>query len=498
MLFNSYNFIIFFPAVIIVYFLVPKRWRYIWLLITSYYFYMCWNAKYALLIAFSTVTTYLCGVIIGFCNRNTDYIRWKKIIVAINVVINLFLLGFFKYFDFILNNINVLLNQINITTIDNPFDIVLPVGISFYTFQSLGYSIDVYRGDLPAEKNFFKYALFVSFFPQLVAGPIERAKNLLLQIHNIEKIKLFDYRRVSNGFILMIWGFFLKMVLADRVAILVNTVFDRYYMYSSLELVSAAIGFAIQIYCDFSSYSTIACGAAQIMGFELMENFESPYFSLSIKEFWRRWHISLSTWFKDYLYIPLGGNHCSKVRKYVNILITFLVSGLWHGANWTFIVWGGIHGGYQIIGDILFHIKEKIINKFGVRKEKFSYKLGKCIINFILVDFAWIFFRANSMSEAAEYIKRIFVKINPWALFDGTIYTLGLNRREFGICIFAIMLLFIVDCIKYKFKLRIDLFLENECLWFRWSVIIFLIFCIFVFGKYGSEFDAQSFIYFQF
>ena len=272
-----------------------------------------------------------------------------------------FCLGFFKYFDFILENINAVLNQVNVTVIHSPFDIILPVGISFYTFQALGYSIDVYRGEIKAEKNFFKYALFVSFFPQLVAGPIERSKNLLQQIDSIEDIKVFNYRRICNGLILMLWGFFLKMVLADRIAVLVNTVFDKYYMYSSFELVVAAVGFAVQIYCDFSSYSTIACGAAEVMGFRFMENFESPYFSLSIKEFWRRWHISLSTWFKDYLYIPLGGNRCSKVRNNVNLMITFLVSGLWHGANWTFIASGeAIHGMYQVIGRILSPNQRKV------------------------------------------------------------------------------------------------------------------------------------------
>ena len=498
MLFNSYSFLVFFPIVVLIYFFIPKKARYIWLLIASYYFYMCWNATYALLIAFSTLTTYVCGVAVDFCNKNTKYSSWKKGIVSLNVIINLFLLGFFKYFDFILENINAVLNQVNVTVIHSPFDIILPVGISFYTFQALGYSIDVYRGEIKAEKNFFKYALFVSFFPQLVAGPIERSKNLLQQIDSIEDIKVFNYRRICNGLILMLWGFFLKMVLADRIAVLVNTVFDKYYMYSSFELVVAAVGFAVQIYCDFSSYSTIACGAAEVMGFQLMENFESPYFSLSIKEFWRRWHISLSTWFKDYLYIPLGGNRCSKVRNNVNLMITFLVSGLWHGANWTFIAWGGIHGMYQVIGGFLAPIKEKFIHKAGIDRQKFSFKLGQCIINFILVDFAWIFFRANTITEAVEYIYRIFAKFNPWALFDGTLYTLGLDRPEMNICIFALVILFIVDVIKYKYKLRIDAFLEKECLWFRWSVIFALIFCVTILGKYGGSYDAQQFIYFQF
>lgn len=338
MVFNSYQFLVFFPIVVLVYFGIPKRMRCIWLLTASYYFYMCWNPRYALLMAVSTVVTYLSGLLI---ERFDWKPRWKKCVVAGSFTLNLSILIFFKYFDFLLENVNVLLGVFHVEQIDKFLDVLLPVGISFYTFQALSYTVDVYRKDIKAEHNFLKYALFVSFFPQLVAGPIERSGNLLRQVHEVPSKRLWNYERIANGLIIMAWGMFQKMVIADRVAILVNTVFDSWYMYGSTILCLGAIGFAIQIYCDFSGYSAVAIGAAQVMGFTLMSNFEEPYLSRSIKEFWRRWHISLSTWFRDYLYIPLGGNRCTKLRRSFNLMFTFLVSGLWHGAGWGYITWGG-------------------------------------------------------------------------------------------------------------------------------------------------------------
>ena len=293
MVFNSTSFLIFFPIVVLVYFVIPGKIRYIWLLIASYYFYMSWNAKYAILIGFSTIITYLSGLCIDWINGSgaDNKVKVKKIVVAASFGINILILVVFKYSGFILDSLNVVLRESGIRVLEMPFDIVLPVGISFYTFQALSYTMDVYRGDISAEKNILKYALFVSFFPQLVAGPIERSINLISQINQMPRTKI-NYERIVNGLIIMVWGFFLKLVIADRIAILVNTVFDRYYMYGTVELVAAAMGFALQIYCDFSSYSTIAIGASQIMGITLMENFNVPYFSRAIEEFWRRWHMS--------------------------------------------------------------------------------------------------------------------------------------------------------------------------------------------------------------
>lgn len=502
MLFNSGKFLLFFPLVVAIYFLFPKRWRHIWLLVSSYYFYMSWNAKYALLIAFSTVATYFCGILVEQVEKwtwcNSGQARTiKKLIVAVCVVVNFGILFFFKYFNFSIDSLNHLLSYFGKQQMER-FNIMLPVGISFYTFQALSYAIDVYRGDVKAEKNLLRYALFVSFFPQLVAGPIERSKNLLQQISGMSSKELFDYNRIANGLIVMLWGYFMKMMIADRAAVLVNTVYGAYENYGSVELIAATLFFSLQIYCDFSSYSLIAIGAAQVMGFNLIENFNVPYFSRSIKEFWRRWHISLGSWFRDYLYIPLGGNRCGKKRKYLNLMITFLCSGLWHGASWTYVIWGGLHGVYQIVGEELAPVKERINAALHVRTETASYKFGQTVVTYLLTSFAWIFFRANTFSEARGIIGRMFTEHDPWALIDGTLYTLGLDHAEMIILMLSCVLLFLVDYAKYTRKVRIDALLEREILVFRWGCLMIAIVSIFMFGIYGNAYDPQAFIYFQF
>lgn len=495
--FNSINFMIFFPVVLALYFVIPKALRQIWLLAASYYFYMSWNARYALLIAASTLITYVSGIAI---ERYRDSGRTgRRLTVLFSCLgINLGILLFFKYGNFLIASLDRGLELLHIGSVDQRFYFLLPVGISFYTFQALGYTIDVYRGDVRAETNLIRYALFVSFFPQLVAGPIERSKNLLSQMQNIAEIKLWNARRVTSGTILMIWGFFVKMVIADRAAVLVNTVFDNYRMYGSTELVLAAVFFALQIYCDFGSYSLIAIGAAKIMGFELMENFNTPYFACSIRDFWSRWHISLSTWFRDYLYIPLGGNRRGRVRKSVNIMIVFLASGLWHGADWSYVVWGGIHGAYQVIGDYLASFREKCIRKLRVNTACFSWKFLQTAVTFVLVVFAWIFFRADSIGDAFHYIRRIWMRPTPWVLFNGEIFTLGLDRPEMNILLVSICMLGLVDLVRYRKKMTLDVFLMQQNLWFRGGIMIGLVVLIFVCGKYGVGFDPQQFIYFQF
>lgn len=335
MVFNSLQFGLFFPIVVLLYLIMPRKMRCPWLLIASYFFYMGWNPKYAVLILTSTVITWLSGLLMDKASE-----RRKKFVVAASFVSNLSILFLFKYFDFMLANANKVLSLLKLTMVEKPFDVLLPVGISFYTFQALSYTMDVYRGTVKPERNFLRYALFVSFFPQLVAGPIERSENLLIQIQELPGKKLWNYDRIASGLILMLWGLFQKMVIADRIAVLVDEIFNNYQMYEWFGLSVGAIAFALQIYCDFASYSTIAIGAARVMDFRLMENFDTPYFAKSIPEFWRRWHISLSTWFRDYLYIPLGGSRCSKWKRYRNLMVTFLVSGLWHGAGWTYVAWG--------------------------------------------------------------------------------------------------------------------------------------------------------------
>ncbi len=491
---------IFFPVVLALYFVIPKKARTVWLLLASYYFYMSWNAKYAVLIGFSTLLTYGSGILMdGLADRKVRDVQGrKKLILAVCILLNLGILAVFKYGNFTIESVNKILNILHIRVIEGRFNLLLPVGISFYTFQALGYIVDVYRGDVKAEKNLLRYALFVSFFPQLVAGPIERLKNLLSQMKKITEIKLWNARRVASGAILMVWGFFMKMVIADRVAILVDTVFNDYRMYGSTELILAAIGFSLQIYCDFASYSMIAIGAAKIMGFELMENFNTPYFARSIRDFWSRWHISLSTWFKDYLYIPLGGNRKGNLRRMVNIMIVFLASGLWHGAGWSFVVWGGLHGMYQIVGDVLQKPKERWRQKFSVKTDCVSWKLSQMLVTFALVVFAWIFFRADSLKEAVGFIERMITRPTPWLLFNGGIYELGLDRVEMNILVVSVVILLAVDLIRYVRKQTLDAFLFEQNLWFEWTVVIVLIVMIFVYGKYGPAFDPKQFIYFQF
>lgn len=494
MLFNSLSFLIFFPVVVMVYYIVPKKIRPMWLVIASYYFYMSWNAKYALLIFASTAITYLSGILL----EKTEKDNLRKFVVAGSFVTNLGILFFFKYFTFLIANINKVLSLLHMGGLTNPFSLVLPVGISFYTFQALSYTVDVYRKKVDAEKNFINYALFVSFFPQLVAGPIERSKNLISQIKEVSKKNLFNYDKFVSGFSLMVWGMFMKLVIADRVAIFVDSVFNGLYFAGSTEVLFAALGFTLQIYCDFGGYSLIAIGAANVMGFNLMENFNTPYFADSISDFWHRWHISLSTWFRDYLYIPLGGNRCSRTRKYFNILVTFLVSGLWHGASWNYVAWGGIHGIYQIVGDILKPVKEKVNNKLKVDRSAFSFKFGRVIVTFLLTSFAWIFFRAGSIGQGIECVKILFTKINPWVLFDSSLYEYGLDHQEVMILFISALILLAVDIVKYVKNLTIGEFLLKQNTWFRWSVLIILIVCCLVFGEYGVNFNSANFIYFQF
>ena len=342
MLFNSIEFLLFFPAVVLLYYAIPGKLRVFWILLTSYLFYMNWNPAYALLLLFSTAVTFLFGLLIGkrrtkekaAAEAGRPIHQLSKVWVGVSFAVNLAILFFYKYFDFTVDNLNVIRGWMGLAPVTPGFDVLLPVGISFYIFQALSYVVDVYRGDVRMETNFIKYAAFVSFFPQLVAGPIERSTNLLTQFDTPHKL---EYDNVRDGLLRMVWGFFLKIVIADRAAILVNQVFNYCNYYEGPTVLIAAVLFAFQVYGDFAGYSNIAIGAAQVMGFKLMKNFERPYLAVSISDFWRRWHISLSSFFRDYLYIPLGGN-----RRHVvlNLAIVWALTGLWHGASWNFVLWG--------------------------------------------------------------------------------------------------------------------------------------------------------------
>lgn len=499
MLFNSYQFLLFFPIVILVYFVMPKRFRYIWLLLASYYFYMGWNAKYVLLLFASTTITYISGILMDMIKKReriSDKRKevLKKTVVGVSFSVNLAILFFFKYFDFAVVNFNRILGFMHIELLNPQFDVLLPVGISFYIFQALSYTMDVYRNEIEAEKNFLRYALFVSFFPQLVAGPIERSKNLLQQLREKHE---FDFRKMTEGFLLMVWGFFLKLVIADRIAIFVDTVYNSEVMYDGIYFFIASMLFAIQIYCDFAGYSTIAVGTAMIMGYRLMENFECPYFAVTVSEFWRRWHISLSSWFRDYLYIPLGGNRKGKLRKYINTMIVFLVSGLWHGASWSYVIWGGLNGFYQVMGSVCSPIKKCFARKFPRIDKSFGMKLMRIMITFVLVDITWIFFRAENLKQAKSVLFRILDMNNPELLANGSFFDMGLNRQNFVILLIAVIVLFLVDLAKYR-GIRVREVILNCNIFCRWGILLLLIMSILIFGIWGSGYQETNFIYFQF
>lgn len=500
MLFNSVHFLIFFPVVVLVYFLIPQRVKYLWLLAASYFFYMSWNPRYALLMLISTVTTYASGLFLSAYGRRFGKKggRGKKWCLAGCVVLNLGILFFFKYYAFAADNIEKAFTLFHISVRLPSFDVLLPVGISFYTFQALGYVFDVCRGEIPAEKNFLRYALFLSFFPQLVAGPIERSKNLMQQMYEPHT---FEPGRVKDGLLLMGWGFFQKLVIADRIAILVTEVYNNFPSYSGAQILLATVLFAFQIYCDFGGYSDIAVGAARVMGFTLTKNFKSPYYATTVSGFWRSWHISLTTWFRDYVYIPLGGNRCGRLQKYRNLLLTFIVSGLWHGAGWNFLAWGGLNGIYQVAGDLTRSLRTNLQKRLHIRTDCGSFHLLQGFITFIFVDFAWLFFRANNFMSAVHMLRRGITNPGLFSLFSPDtllgINTSPLPEKDFYVMLVSLVLLMVVDYWKMR---RVDIkgMLERQNVWFRCLVYYGLIFTVLLFGIYGPEYDASAFIYFQF
>ncbi len=483
MLFNSLSFAIFLPIVFLVYWAVPHKWRWVILLISSYYFYMSWNVKYVVLILFTTFISYACAL--GL--ERAEGVKKKKILIVSTMVASLGCLFFFKYFNFASESIADILNLFTIQVHPITLNLLLPVGISFYTFQTLGYVIDVYRGEVKAEKNFGKYATFISFFPQLVAGPIERTKNLMPQI--VEEHK-FDYEKAVSGIRLMAWGFFKKIVIADTLAVSVDTVYDSLRLYKGFPLLVASILFSIQIYCDFAGYSDIAIGTARLFGIDLMQNFNSPYFATSVKDFWSRWHISLSSWLRDYIYIPLGGNRVSKARNAFNLMTTFLISGLWHGANWTYVVWGGIHGFAQVIEKFLFKNKNRRKNeKQGGAKWWLSV-----LFTFVFATFAWIFFRAENISDAFYVLTHMFQGIgNPMQYISQIDVYLNIDKLTLLGMIISVALLAIYDYMSLKKDVLSCLGKKKAAV--RWAIyVVFIIFLIFNIPVTSG----QEFIYFQF
>lgn len=478
MLFNSISFAVFMTVVFFIYWLIPHKFRWPLLLVASYYFYMSWNPKYVVLILFTTAVSYFSALYI----EKTESKKKKKLSLITAVVLCLGVLFFFKYFNFASETVTQLASKLSIQLHPVTLKVLLPVGISFYTFQTLSYVIDVYRGDTRAEHNFGIYATFISFFPQLVAGPIERTNNLLPQI---KSEKNFDYSSVTYGLKLMAWGFFKKLAIADVMARYVDLVYSNIGKLRGFDYAMAILFFTFQIYCDFSGYSDIAIGAAKMLGINLMTNFKSPYFSKSIREFWSRWHISLSTWFRDYVYIPLGGNRCSKLRNKANLMITFLASGLWHGAGWTFVIWGGIHGILQVIEKTIHITPPKSKNA------KRLFNVISTLVVFALCSFAWVFFRAENLQDAIHVISTaIFALSKGSAYFHSAVGLTAVDLLKIGLC------LAVLTAFDY-FSLKTDVikWISDRKPIVRWTVYVFIImmivFCIPVTNQ-------TTFIYFQF
>lgn len=498
MLFNSGKYVIFLPVVVLLYYLLPAKAKKYWLLAASYYFYMCWNAKYALLIFASTLITWLSGLGLESVKRRgygeAKRERLKKLIVALSLVSNLGILFYFKYFNFALGLLQSVFARLHIALSVPAFDILLPVGISFYTFQALGYTMDVYRGHIPAERDLFTYALFVSFFPQLVAGPIERSGNLLGQLSVQHK---FSFDNLREGLLILLWGFFLKLVIADRLALYIDAVYGARYLYPGWYLTLAAVLFAIQIYCDFYGYSTIAMGSAKLLGIDLMENFKSPFLSASVAEFWRNWHVSLTSWFKDYLYIPLGGSRKGKFRKQLNRMIVFLVSGLWHGADMSYVIWGGLNGVYQVIGELLMPLRTRLCKLLHIDRQSLGVKLVQIPVTFLLFAFSLIFFRAGSVGEALAVIGSILHVHNPWILFDGSLMLHDYDSAMIlPMTVFLGALLFSDICKQRGIAIRKILLRQDA--WFRWLTFAVSTAIVLLFGVWGPGFSEANFIYFQF
>ena len=401
MVFNSFGFLIFFPIFLLLYKVLPLKVRWVMMLALSYFFYMSWQADLIYLILFTTIVSYVCARKI---EKNAERPGLRKFYMITAITVSLLVLFFFKYFNFLSNTVTSIFGLSEFT-----LNLILPVGISFYTFQTLSYVIDVYRGTLPAERHFGYYALYVSFFPQLVAGPIERPENLIPQLKTKNP---FTPNDLTMGLKFMLVGFFKKIAVADQISKFVDAVYNN--ATGGIEVVNgftvalATVLFAVQIYCDFSGYTDIAIGCSRILGIRLMQNFNDPYSAVNIKDFWRRWHISLTSWFTDYVYIPLGGSRCKKWRHLFNIMVVFLLSGIWHGAAWTYVLWGVVHGVYQIIGSLTSKPRSRMLAKIGLKEDGALVVWPRRVITFILVCLAWMIFRANSFSDLGILFKTLF------------------------------------------------------------------------------------------
>lgn len=473
MLFNSTEFLIFFPLVTVLYFLLPFKFRWVLLLGASCFFYMFFKPVYILILFFTIIIDYFAGI---YLEKITDLQKRKWFLIA-SLIANIGVLAIFKYYNFFNENITEFAQFFGFKNHLPYLNILLPIGLSFHTFQAMSYTIEVYRGNQKAEKHFGIYALYVMFYPQLVAGPIERPQNILNQFHVKHN---FNYKNAVNGLNLIAFGFFKKVVIADRLSVYVNQIYGDIDHASTISVLIACVFFSIQIYCDFSGYTDIARGTARFMGFELLLNFNRPYLSKSIGEFWSRWHISLSTWFRDYLYIPLGGNRKGTTTWYRNLIIVFLVSGLWHGANWTFIVWGALHAAYIVFELVTKSSRKSLFAKLNINEEGVFIKYFYRTIVFTAVTFAWIFFRAPNMHDALQIISKI-AELN----FSFNLTQISAEKGPLNL----LLSFFVIGLLVLSYKLPVELNIKRNI-----TFITVVTFLILVLGKDG----AAEFIYFQF
>lgn len=465
------------------YFILPLKVRPYWLLLTSLYFYSCFGWKGFILLGASVVTTFAAAHIVTALQKSGA----KKLVLALTVILNVGLLTAVKYLNYTLS----LLGRV-IEIPVKELSLIVPLGIAFYTMQAVSYLVDVYRGKYPPERNFFKYLCYMTYFPIIMQGPISRYDQLADQLFTPHR---FSFDRMRSGLSLVLWGLFKKMVIADRAALLVNEVFGNYAEYAGLEIIIAALMYTVQIYTDFSGCVDISRGISEVMGIKLIENFKHPYFAVSIKDFWRRWHIALSSWFKDYIYIPLGGSRKGTFRKYLNLTIVFFVSGLWHGVGIHYIAWGLLQAFYQIAGELTSGIRNKFYDLCRVDRESFSFKFGQQLTTFVLVNISWIFFRADGLTAAFRMLRSCFT-YNPWILTDGSFLEMGLDGKDWNVLIVSIAVLLVVSLMQERFSVRERL--EKQNFIFRYAIYLAAVIAILVFGMYGPGYSASQFIYMQF
>ena len=481
--FTSLKYILFFIVVAVFCYKLKPKLRNLLLLAASLFFYAAFGADNLPYLLASTVLTYASAQLI-----EKELLGKRKLWLVLALVLNLGMLFVFKYFNFFAGLAFGCLSSLGVSADDRTLKLLLPVGISFFVFQTTGYLMDVYRGKLKAEKSIIDYALFAAYFPGIVSGPIQRAGDMLPQYKTQQK---FSWNSLRAGFLQFLWGVFKKMVIADRIAVLVNTAYADPSVSTGFQLIVAALCYSVQIYCDFSAYSDMAIGSSRMMGIKLMQNFDRPYSAVSLQDFWRRWHISLSTWFRDYLYFPLGGNRCSKARGYLNIIIVFLVSGLWHGAALNFIVWGFLHGIYQVFGKIFQPHRDKIRESLHISHDSKMLGVFRRLCTFALVTFAWIFFRASSIADAFTIIGKIFTQPFP----IGGVSALGLSYPALIVLALSASALFAADWAENRYAIS-----KKLCASFvpRFAVYFVLLVSILIFGSYGAGFDPMDFVYFKF